>query len=105
MSAREAGPVGLVGERSSVGISTMLDGGGGGYRFFQRKVRSSEQIAPTHILDVVIPGNLIDLLQPPTQYVAVIKGELELNTGTNHDISQPTPMGELIYPWIIPPRM
>ena len=66
---------------------------GWNYRFSQRDVRSSEQIPPIHILDVVIPGNMIHLSQPPTQYVEVIKGELVINTGTNHDISQPIPDG------------
>ena len=88
--------MGLGCERSSVGISTTQDGGN--YRVSQWKIRSSGQIAPTHILDVVIHGNLIGPLQPPTQYVAVIKGELVINTGTNHDISQPTPMGRINLP-------
>ena len=61
-------------------------------------VRSSKQLAPIHILHVVIRGNLIDLLQPPTQYVAVIMGEWVINTGTNQDISQPTPMGRINLP-------
>ena len=66
--------------------------------FAMGKVSSSDQIAPIRILYVVIPGNLIDLLEPPTQDAAVIKGELVINTGTNRDISQHTPTGRINLP-------